>query len=225
MKLDEVPAVLDVHPPHHPAHGVRDFFLHLFTITIGLLIALSLEGLVEWQHHRHLVHEAEASLHAEIAANAKDMQASIDDLHKREQVLKDDVVVLKYIVKNHKAPEKGTLDITFRIRGFQDVSWKTAQSTGALAYMPYDRAQQYADIYATQQELQAAQQLAARDAIIALGPFLNSADVKGTADPTEGETSATREKIEILQGQLLLIDSLMQALNTSYQKFLTTHPE
>lgn len=28
---------------------MRDFFLHIFTITVGLLIALSLEGLVEWQ--------------------------------------------------------------------------------------------------------------------------------------------------------------------------------
>ena len=50
-------------------HGWRDFLLHLFTITVGLLIALSLEGLVEWQHHRHLVHDAEKSPHAEISSN------------------------------------------------------------------------------------------------------------------------------------------------------------
>lgn len=59
--------MLDVHAPH----GLSDFFLHLFTITIGLLIALSLEGCVEWQHHRHLVREAEAALHDEIENNAK----------------------------------------------------------------------------------------------------------------------------------------------------------
>ena len=32
--------MLDVHPPHGKMHGVGDFFLHLFTITVGLLIAL-----------------------------------------------------------------------------------------------------------------------------------------------------------------------------------------
>ena len=69
MNLDEVPPVIDVHPPHQPIHGWRDFFLHLATISIGLLIALSLEGLVEWQHHRHLVHEAQASLYGEIKTN------------------------------------------------------------------------------------------------------------------------------------------------------------
>ena len=107
-------------------HGWRDFLLHLFTITIGLLIALSLEGCVEWQHHRHLVHDAEASLHTEIANNSKGMQGTIDDLHKQQAALKQDVTVLKYIVKNHEAPEHSSLEITFHIRGFESVSWKTA---------------------------------------------------------------------------------------------------
>ena len=52
--------MLEVHPPSEPVHGWRDFFIHLATITIGLLIALSLEGCVEFWHHRSLVHEAEA---------------------------------------------------------------------------------------------------------------------------------------------------------------------
>jgi hypothetical protein len=45
--------MLDVHLPHEPIHGTRDFFLHLFTITIGLLIAIGLEAMVEAVHHRH----------------------------------------------------------------------------------------------------------------------------------------------------------------------------
>lgn len=31
--------MLDVHPPHELVHGIRDFLLHLLTITVGLLIA------------------------------------------------------------------------------------------------------------------------------------------------------------------------------------------
>jgi hypothetical protein len=223
VKLDEVTPMLDVHPPHGPTHGARDFFIHLFTITIGLLIALSLEGCVEWQHHRHLVHEAEASLHTEIANNAKDLQDTIDDLHKQQEALKHDVVVLKYIMKNHKAPEHGNMDISFHIRGFDNVSWKTAQSTGALSYMPYDRAEEYSDIYAIQDELQSAEQQAARDAIISLGAFLNSDD--NDPDPTEGQASTMKDKIEVLQGQLLLVDSFMKGLDGSYRKFLAAHPE
>src|ERR1700742_2519212 len=109
MKLDEVPAVLDVHPPHAPAHGARDFFLHLTIITIGLLIALSLEGLVEWEHHRHLVHEAEASLRAEIRENAAHIKGSLNDVHTQQKSVAQDIKVLKYIEKNKKAPKDSSL--------------------------------------------------------------------------------------------------------------------
>lgn len=37
--------MLEVHPPHHSISGWRDFLLHLLTITIGLLIALTPGGL------------------------------------------------------------------------------------------------------------------------------------------------------------------------------------
>ena len=223
MNLDEVPTVIDVHPPHEPIHGWRDFLLHLLTITIGLLIALSLEGCVEWQHHRHLVHEAEASLHAEIQSNAKGIPEALAGLHKNQDDLKHDVDVLKYIIKNHKSPEKDSLSIGFGIRTFDDISWKTAQSTTALSYMSYAQAEEYADIYTAQTELYNAEQQAARDAIISLAPFVNMSDKD--PDPTEGQANDIKQKIEILQGQLTLVDSFMNSLDRAYKKFLAAHPD
>lgn len=214
--------MLDVHPPHEPVHGVRDFILHLTTITIGLFIALSLEGLVEWQHHRHLVHEAEASLHDEIKTNAQDIQGTLDELHKQQANLKHDVVVLKYVMQNHKMPDHDSMEVTFHIQTFESVSWKTAQNTGALAYMSYDQAKQYSDIYATQNDLAGSEQQAARDAIISLGPFLNLDDKD--PNPTEAQAASMKDKIEILQGQLLLVDSFMQGLDLEYKHFLAAHP-
>jgi hypothetical protein len=222
MNLDEVPAVLDVHPPHEPIHGWRDFLLHLSTITIGLLIALSLEGCVEWQHHRHLVHEAEASLHAEIESNAKDLPNALAGLHKNQTDLKHDITVLKYIIKTHKPPKDESMSINFGIHTFDDVSWKTAQSTTALSYMPYSQAEEYSDIYNTQNELNNAERQAARDAIISLAPFLNTSDTD--PDPTEGQANEIKQKIEVLQGQLTLVDSFMSSLDREYKKFLAAHP-
>jgi len=45
--------MLDVHPPRHAAQSWRDFFVHIATIVIGLLIAVGLEQAVEFVHHRH----------------------------------------------------------------------------------------------------------------------------------------------------------------------------
>ena len=214
--------MLDVHPPHKAAHGVRDFAIHLFTITIGLLIALSLEGAVEWQHHRHLVHDAEASLHEEIQSNAESMPGTLDALKKEQASLKHDVELLKVVMATKKFPPNSSLSISFGIKTFEDVSWKTAQSTGALSYMPYDMAQKYSNIYATQNELADSEKAAARDTIIALGPFLNTD--KNDLNPHFEEASAMKDKIEVLQGQLLLVSSFMNNLDADYKDFLKAHP-
>jgi hypothetical protein len=215
--------MLDVHPPHEPVHGWRDFLLHLFTITIGLLIALSLEGLVEWQHHRHLVHEAEASLHEEIKGNAESIHAALADLKKQQANLSHDVVVLnKMIKKMPKDKLHDTMEITFHISGFEDVSWKTAQSTGALSFMPYDMAKQYSNLYSTQDAIYIAEQQAARDAILSLAPFTDT-DESGP-DPTPAEATDIKQKINILQGQLFLVEAIMTSLDKHYKEFLSAHP-
>ena len=44
--------MLDVHPAHHAASGWKEFFIHIATIVLGLLIAVGLEQSVEYFHHR-----------------------------------------------------------------------------------------------------------------------------------------------------------------------------
>ena len=83
--------MLDVHPPNEPVHSWRDFFIHIATITIGLLIAISLERCVEWQHHRHLAHATKVSLGNEIRNNSKAVPGAIEDVDKQLQMLKQDI--------------------------------------------------------------------------------------------------------------------------------------
>src|ERR1022692_3960716 len=54
--------MLDVHPPHQSTHTWKDFFIHLATIVVGLLIAISLEQSVEYIHHRHQLAETRDAL-------------------------------------------------------------------------------------------------------------------------------------------------------------------
>jgi hypothetical protein len=61
--------MLDVHPPHHAASTWRDFFIHIATIVIGLLIAVGLEQTVELIHHRHQRHQLQEDLHDEAEQN------------------------------------------------------------------------------------------------------------------------------------------------------------
>jgi len=61
--------MLDVHPPHHPTHTWKDFFIHLATIVVGLLIAVGLEQTVESLHHRHLANEFEDQMNEEFVSD------------------------------------------------------------------------------------------------------------------------------------------------------------
>lgn len=215
--------MLDVHPPNEPVRGWRDFFVHLTTITIGLLIALSMEGCVEWQHHRHLVRDADASLRMEIRNNSRSMAENLEGVRNEEKVLTQDLAILEKIIANPKVPNYEYLQVKFKIRGFDDVSWKTAQSTGAFSYMPYAQAQEYSDIYDQQHEIDDAEAQAVRDTVVSVAPIFNLG--KGDRNPGAAEAMAIKTNIQILQVQLTLIDGLMQTLDTDYTKFLKTHPE
>jgi hypothetical protein len=74
--------MLDVHPPHHAANTWRDFFIHIATIVVGLLIAVGLEQVVEAIHHRterrELIREMREEADANIKVLAFDMQTASD---------------------------------------------------------------------------------------------------------------------------------------------------
>jgi len=214
--------VLDVHAPHEPIFGWRDFFIHLATITIGLLIALSLEGCVELWHHRSLVHEAEASMQIEIDANARELQGALNDVRREQDLLKKDIGVMKKIIAQPKVPNNEEMTVDFRIRTFADVSWKTAESTGALSYMPYERAQEYANIYSVQNDIREAEHQAVRDTVLSIAPFLNLK--KDDVNPGGEEAVKIVDRLEVLQGQLMFLESLIKGLDGEYKKFLAAHP-
>ena len=68
-RQENAPPMLDVHAPREAVHTWKDFFIHLATIVIGLLIAVGLEQTVEYFHHQHQVAEIRRSLAEERRIN------------------------------------------------------------------------------------------------------------------------------------------------------------
>jgi len=79
MPEPEPTPMLDIHPAHHAASTWRDFFIHIATIVLGLLIAISLEQTVEYFHHRHQVHQLEKNLRDELR---RDLGKDSEDFRK-----------------------------------------------------------------------------------------------------------------------------------------------
>src|ERR1700733_15287098 len=59
---EEPTHTLDGHPPPHAAMSWKEFFVHIATIVLGLLIAVGLEQTVEYIHHRREVQEIRKAL-------------------------------------------------------------------------------------------------------------------------------------------------------------------
>jgi hypothetical protein len=149
--------MLDVHLPHKKIKGVWEFFIHLFTITVGLLIATQIESCVEWRHHVHLAEEARESLRAEIQHNLNDLKLALPGLKQWRAQIDTDLEEMERIQEHSEDVnnQHANLAITFNAITLSDTAWRTAQSTGALAQMPYEEAQRYAGIYQAQAALMA----------------------------------------------------------------------
>jgi hypothetical protein len=87
--------MLDVHPAHHAASSWRDFFIHIATIVIGLLIAVGLEQTVEYFHHEHQLHDVRQGILADARLYLHDVdelrlvnRQRIEDLNTRIEQLR-----------------------------------------------------------------------------------------------------------------------------------------
>jgi hypothetical protein len=210
--------MLEVHLPHGKLHGVKDFFLHLFTITIGLLIALGLEGMVEYEHHCHLAHQAEASLREEVAHNAQEIGHRRQQIKDHQKELEDDLKVLAEMRAHPRA--KGSLTFGSVIESFNDLSWKTAQNTGALAYMSYEDAQAFSDIYLVQDECLRLERLQIDEITNAASLFISHPD---DWVPSPAQVDIEADRIGRAQLQLLWLSSMIDGLDKTYQKFEAEH--
>jgi len=70
-------AMIDIHDAHHAASTWREFFIHIATIVLGLMIAVSLEQTVEYFHHRSERRQLEEDLRAEAAERIPVFAANI----------------------------------------------------------------------------------------------------------------------------------------------------
>ncbi len=142
---------MDIHPPTGPVESLKDFFTHLLIVTVGILIALSLEGLLEWHRHRELADEARANIISEIRANEKDLQAFLDAV---PEIRKNQMAALDTVqgVLGRGKSESPVTPFSFRLAELSNTSWTTSQTIGALAFMPYAEVKKFAGVYQLQDE-------------------------------------------------------------------------
>lgn len=206
---------MDIHPPLGAIHTKKDFFVHLLTIIAGILIALGLEALITWGHHRALVRDARANLAIEIHNNKETIDRALTEMPGRKQGLVEIIRAMHTLETGKPGPK----DLNYNFVGYSlySTAWATAATSGATAHMNYDELKRYTDLYNMQQIF-----LNLQDA--AFNATADISDVSWVLDRDPKSVSKTRfEQIETAASRYLtVLDALADAaqqLSKQYEAF------
>jgi hypothetical protein len=142
--------MLDIHPAHHAASSWKEFFIHIATIVLGLLIAVSLEQTVEYIHHRREVADTREALRGERQSNVARFALEADDLARAVPIFQEDLAGFAYLKAHPGAPPDhwpGKLDGQVVTTVYSDSAWKTAQQSNVLQYFPQSEVQSNDRLY------------------------------------------------------------------------------
>jgi hypothetical protein len=141
--------MLDVHAPHDRVHSWSDFFIHIATIVIGLLIAVGLEQTVEYFHHRHQAREGLDLLRREIDANRLSLAYDDKVLTFSEREQHANLGVLQRL-RNHKLQPDDRLIFIRPSQELDSSAWKVVHESAAATYISHEVMSLYDDIEETQ---------------------------------------------------------------------------
>jgi hypothetical protein len=140
----EEAAVIDVHDAHHAANSWKEFFIHIATIVLGLLIAVGLEQTVEYFHHRYEVAETRKALEIERRININHFAMQTEEFHRFVPKLETDLAIFRFLKAHPHAPAEqwpGRFSGTHLGPSltYADARWNTAKQDNVLVLMPVRR--------------------------------------------------------------------------------------
>jgi hypothetical protein len=144
--------MFDVHSPRTTARTWTDFWIHLGTISIGLLIAIGLEQSVEALHRLHERHRLEKDLQMEAKKNL--ILMDVDNQHFDAMVTW--LIQLRSQVDAIRA-SGGKANFTYQpppktpgVWSPDSPYWNTAKESAEIGLLPRDEAGMYDLVYAQQ---------------------------------------------------------------------------
>jgi hypothetical protein len=206
---------VEIHPPHGPIHSFREFLLQLITITVGVLIALSLEGLLEWNHYRIQVRDARETISREIADNKKELDGELASLGERKKNVETALRLADELLNTMKSDVR-QINLGFSFAELSAASWQSAERTGALGHMDYAEVQRYSKVYG-RQDLYDDHQRRIVDELAGATAILGNADPY-LAAPKDLE--AFRQHLLALRADLVIEEQLGRGLADVYRTAL-----
>jgi hypothetical protein len=150
-------SMLHVHAPHETAQSWKGILIQVVVITIGLLLALLLEQLVDYAHHRNQVAQMRVRLRQETIRNVEvvqfdlaDVTASLQSVEAAVRTLPADDDATKLVWHTSPARELQTFIP-------EDAAWLMMRDSGLLGMVPPTLAQDYWKLETTHEVMREAE--------------------------------------------------------------------
>ena len=208
---------MEIHAPHGPAHSFREFLLQLLTITCGVLIALSFEGVVQWRHHRQLARETAVNLTREIRENRDRLEDGLVQMDTTQLQLRSILAVVRKFQAD-RAAKPGETTLSISVMKLAETAWNTAGGTGAIGFMAYRDVTRYTRIYDLQQQFTDVQRrsLEALVELESYGPLLQGSYRRlSDAQAIDAERAVGRA-----QAAVQIAQNVGRALDDAYGAFM-----
>jgi hypothetical protein len=142
--------MIDVHAPHGATHTWTDFFIHVGTIAVGLLLAIGLEQTVELFHHHHQVAETRRALQEEKQENIRIFHENVERHVMAMGYLHNNLRIFQFLRDHPRTAQDKLPGILywgiFSTRP-QETAWSTAEHTDVLSLMPRKEVSDISAVY------------------------------------------------------------------------------
>jgi hypothetical protein len=208
---------VEIHAPHKPILTVTEALVHLAIVTVGILIALSLEGARQWYEHRSLATETRENLMREIEANRTELAGYVENATAMQKQLMHAREVAQ-AVADGKTLHDTSIELVYHGAELQRASHTTAELTGAFAFMSRDDVVKYARVYNRQEIFQRRQDQVFADFV---GAFAGTQLLAGaTRKASTRELEDWARALSTAHASAEIAKQVATALNEEYQRAL-----
>ena len=134
---------MDIHAPEGPTNSFKDFAIHIVIVTIGILIALGLEGVRETIHQHALIRDTRENFRAELSLDQNFARLELENTRGMQASLAKIVSDLPELRQHPAQLAARVASIHPSFYFFNSSQWDTALSTGALGLMRVEEINRY----------------------------------------------------------------------------------
>jgi hypothetical protein len=188
--------------------------VELAIVTVGVLIALSFDGVRGWMRERSLVEEARMNLATELRANRAAIEAVIKTIPTREQELTRVRDIAQSLLAGR--PASGTAELNFELPELTTAAYSSAQLTGAFGLMEYAEVSDYAAVYGFQSTVTELR----GDILGQLQLVLSRIWLIDEPKPRAQDLELWKHDLDLLGARLFFLKQLAEQLKDGYAKVL-----